>query len=430
MSNKVNYKSKFKSFQNKTLFEKLDTFHQEFIKEISFRYKFTFQEFRQVVQASRDLNMWGEGDIKSWWQSNADKFNNSDPKDKKIVLNRLHDFLNQLKQQEKKYPQKALFNPQNRNPNKIVSNNPKEIIHGMCPVASEKTICCNLHTIDAVENCIFGCSYCTIQTFYGKDIIIQKDLKQKLDNIDVEPNRFYHFGTGQSSDSLAWGNRNGILDALCNFASEHPKILMEFKTKSKNIRYFLENKCPKNIVCSWSLNTSVIIKNEEHFTATLDERITSARTLADKGIKVAFHFHPLVWYEGWKKDYQKIVDRLLNEFKSHEVLFVSFGSITLIKPVVQKIRDLGNPTKTLQMELVKDPHGKLTYPDQIKTDMFKFMYQSFTDWRAKVFFYLCMEKESIWKKSFGYVYTSNDEIEREFGNQTMKKIIPHPFRDR
>jgi spore photoproduct lyase len=273
-----------------------------------------------------------------------------------------------------------------------------------------------------VENCVFGCSYCTIQTFYGKDILIQKDIKEKLDAIPINPNRFYHFGTGQSSDSLAWGNRNGILDAHCNFAAEHPNILVEFKTKSNNINYFLEKQIPDNIVCSWSLNTPLIIETEEHFTAPLEERIASARTLADKGIKVAFHFHPLVWYKSWKKGYSKIIHRLMNEFDTDEILFISFGSITLIKPVVQKIRDLGNPTKTLQMELIKDPHGRLTYPDHIKIMMFKYMYDAFRLWQDKVFFYLCMEKASIWEESLGYVYPNNEEFEREFGRMTMGKI--------
>jgi spore photoproduct lyase len=426
MGKSVNYEQKFNSFENNTLFEKLDKLHQQFIREISLKYKFTFQEFRQIVQASRDLSMWGEGDIKSWWIVNADLSDISSQKDKKNILNRLHKYLDQLKKQEKKYPDNGLFSPKTRIPNRIIIDDADKTIHGKCPVASERTVCCKLHTIDAVENCVFGCSYCTIQTFYGKDILIQKDIKQKLDTISIDPNRFYHFGTGQSSDSLAWGNRNGILDALCNFASENPNLLMEFKTKSNNIRYFLETKIPENIVCSWSLNSPVIIENEEHFTAPLEERIASARALADSGIKVAFHFHPLVWYEGWKEDYLKIAKQLQNEFAIHEVLFVSFGSITLIKPVVQKIRDLGNPTKTLQMEFVKDPHGKLTYPDYIKTLMFKYMYDTFGSWQKDVFFYLCMEKTSIWEESFGYVYQSNDEFEREFGIQTMKKINNYP----
>jgi spore photoproduct lyase len=424
MTKTADYTIKFKTLEENSLFKNLDKWQQEFIKDISAKLRLTFQEFRQIVQAARDLDMWGEGDIKSWWQENVVAFDFPSINDKKDILNRLQIHLNQLKTQEKKYTDTSLFKPSYRNQNRIITNDVDKTIHGMCPVASEKTICCNLHTIDAVENCVFGCSYCTIQTFYGKDILIQKDIKEKLDAIPIDPDRFYHFGTGQSSDSLAWGNRNGILDAHCNFAAEHPNILMEFKTKSNNIKYFLETQIPENIVCSWSLNSPVIIETEEHFTAPLEERIASARALADKAIKVSFHFHPLVWYKGWKKDYQKIANLLMNEFDPQEVLFISFGSITLIKPVVQKIRDLGNPTKILQMELVKDPHGKLTYPDQKKIRMFKFMYESFRKWREDVFFYLCMEKEIIWRESFGYVYLSNDEFERDFGTQIMNKINP------
>lgn len=422
MGKAVNYTVKFKSFKNKTLFEKLDNGQQKFIKEISFKYRFTFQEFRQVVQASRDLNMWGEGNIKSWWLENSNLNKLYSSKEKKNILIQLQDYLDQLRKQEKVYSDNSFFKPKYRQQNLIVSDDSDKTIHSKCPVASEKTVCCNLHTIDAVENCVFGCSYCTIQTFYGKDILIQKDIKEKLNAIPINPNRFYHFGTGQSSDSLAFGNRNRILDAHCNFAAEHPNILMEFKTKSNNIKYFLETRTPENIVCSWSLNTPVIIVNEEHFTAPLEERIASARAVADKGVKVAFHFHPLVWYEGWKEGYLEIANRLMDEFDTQEVLFISFGSITLIKPVVQKIRNLGNPTKTLQMELVKDPHGKLTYPDHIKTMMFKHMYKAFSTWQDKVFFYLCMEKASIWEKSFGYVYANNEEFEHDFGRRTMGKV--------
>ena len=422
MGKTVNYSLKFNSFRNKTLFEKLDDEQQAFIKEISFKLKLTFQEFHQVVLASCDLGMWGEGGLKSWWNENASEFDFSSINEKKKILMQLQTYLHQLRIQEKNYTDARFFKPAYRKQNKIISKRSNKKIDGMCPVASEKTVCCQLHTIDAVENCVFGCSYCTIQTFYGKDILIEENIKEKLDTISIDPDCFYHFGTGQSSDSLALGNRNGILDAHCEFASKHPNILMEFKTKSNNINYFLNSEIPQNVVCSWSLNTPVIIESEEHFTASLQERISSARTLADRGIKVAFHFHPLIWYKGWNKDYPDIVKRLIFEFDANEVLFISFGSITLIKPVIQKIRQIGNPTKTLQMEFVKDPHGKFTYPDHIKIEMFKQMIDAFKPWKESVFFYLCMEKASIWEASLKYVYKSNDDFERDYGRQTMKKI--------
>ncbi len=184
----------------------------------------------------------------------------------------------------------------------------------------------------------------------------------------------------------------------------------------------MQNEVPQNIVCSWSLNTPTIVQNEEHFTASLDQRIAAARTVANQGIKVSFHFHPMVYYQGWQIDYPEIAQRLDGLFDTDEVLFISFGSITMIKPAIKQIRGSGLATKILQMEMVPDPHGKLTYPDDIKTAMFKKMYQAFAPWQNKVFFYLCMEKASIWEETFGFVYPDNDEFERDFLDKCMGKI--------
>ncbi|MDZ7291417.1 MAG: hypothetical protein ONB44_07760 [candidate division KSB1 bacterium] len=422
MNAPLDYSDKFESFQKLRLYQGLDRAQQDFIRDLAFAHRFTFQEFRQVVVASRDLAMWGEGNLKDWWQAQTLQTDRKGGRLKEHLLKKLHLHLETLRNTPPAYPGEALSRPKQRDKNLIVTEKSGKKIYGMCPVASDKTVCCNLRTIDAVENCIFGCSYCTIQTFYTDKIIFDEDFVEKIRAIPIEPNRFYHFGTGQSSDALAWGNRHGILDALCQFAADHPNILMEFKTKSDNIRYFLEHEVPANIVCSWTLNTPTIIDNEEHFTANFARRIAAARLVADKGIKVAFHFHPIVHYQGWIQDYPEIAGLLMARFKPEEVLFISFGSVTLIKPVIQKMRELGHPSKILQARLVPDPLGKLTYPDEIKIKLFKTMYEAFAPWRGQVFMYLCMEKASIWENSFGYVYRNNEEFERDFGHKTTGKI--------
>ncbi|MBI4224361.1 MAG: hypothetical protein HY609_05460, partial [Deltaproteobacteria bacterium] len=221
-------------------------------------------------------------------------------------------------------------------------------------------------------------------------------------------------GTGQSSDSLMWGNRGGMLDDLCAFAGDHPNVLLELKTKSARVDYFLERDVPPNVVLSWSLNTPAIIKNEEHFTASLEERLKAARKAADRGIPVAFHFHPMVYYEGWKEEYTGVAGKVLENFAPGEVRFISLGTVTFIKPVLQAIRRGGLPTKMLQMPFQKDPLGKWTYPDRLKEEMFKTLYQALAPWHGKVFIYLCMEKPEIWKKVFGFAYPSHREFENAF----------------
>lgn len=293
---------------------------------------------------------------------------------------------------------------------------------GYCPVASQRTRCCNLLTLDAVENCGFGCSYCGIQAFYNdREIHFDSRFADKLNALDLDPERIYHIGTGQSSDSLMWGNRFGVLDALMDFARRHPNVILELKTKSKNIAYLLKNPIPGNVICTWSLNPSRIIENEEHLTAPLDERLAAARRAADRGIIVGFHFHPMVHYADWKADYADLFARVESGFKPAEVALVSLGTLTFTKSVIRRIRNGGFKTRILQMPLTESD-GKLSYPDEIKLELFSHAYGSFAAWKDRVFFYLCMENQRLWRPVFGFEYPSNQVFEEAMKASYLEKI--------
>ena len=87
--------------------------------------------------------------------------------------------------------------------------------------------------------------------------------------------------------------------------------------------------------------------------------------------------------------------------------------------MIKEIRRRGEPTRILQTELVKDPHGKLTYPDDLKVEMFSTMYRALAPWRRQVFMYLCMEKPAIWDRAFGWRFASNEQFEQAFAAGTL-----------
>ena len=383
------------------------------------------QQGRMLVEAARDLSMWQEKPLEVWVEARRrhipETLQTRQARDR-IVREVLSD-IQALRSGAKSYEQQTFEAPK-RAPQKIVVEKTERKLLGDCPVYSEKLVCCQLKTLDVVQNCAFGCSYCTIQTFYGDEVSIDGDLAPKLLAAEksLDMNRFQHIGTGQSSDSLVWGNRNGMLEDLCAFAERNPKVLLEFKTKSANVKHLLASQVPKNVVCSWSLNTDVIVDNEEHFAASLDQRLKAARQAADKGIKVAFHFHPIVYYDGWKQDYPALAARVLEMFKPEEVLFLSMGTVTFIKPVIQQLRQSGRASKMLQMEMVPDPHGKLSYPDAIKIELFSAMYKAFKPWRNRVFQYLCMERATFWHEVIGWAYPTNDHFSSAFAHGVWNKI--------
>lgn len=298
-------------------------------------------------------------------------------------------------------------------------------IMGKCPVASEKTRCCNLNTLDAVHQCGFDCSYCSIQSFYhGHRVRFIRNLATHLDTLSrsLDPGKPYHIGTGQSSDSLMWGNRFGLLDALYRFASKNPNVVLEMKSKSGKIDHILAHQPPSNMVFTWSLNTPVAIRAEEKGTAPLHKRLESARKLADRRIPVGFHFHPIIWYQGWEEDYKELVSQVTNLFQPHEVVMVSLGTLTFIKSVLKKIRERMLKSAILQMPM-EGCAGKLSYPFEIKRQLFTTVYNAFPElWRKDVFFYMCMEDIDLWKPVFGRAYGSNDEFEKDMMRAYQQKM--------
>ncbi len=393
-----------------TAFSSLHVNTQTFLKTKAIAYRLSFSQIQHLIIIAIDLQMWGHS-LEFFWV---------DKESKKEALVLLECHYATLQNMLKTYPQ----TPMNfeKETFKIEEIEKESLGLGSCPVASPKTRCCNLLTLDAVESCGFDCSYCSIQSFYKNNTIsFDKNFAEKLEHLKLDPSKTYHIGTGQSSDSLMWGNRAGVLEALLNFARKNPNVILELKSKSDTIAYLLENEVPKNVICTWSLNPQVIIDNEEKRAASLDARIHSARALADKGVLIGFHFHPIVLFEGWQEAYTAIAHELTKRFTCNEVALVSMGTLTFIKPVLKKIRLRAQKSKILQMPLV-DANGKYSYPLSLKEEMFSTLYQAFAPWHGNVFFYLCMEDESLWHKVFGYEYANNEAFEEAMLRAYTQKI--------
>ena len=425
-TNITEYSERFALFSGETLYSNLDPSLQENIQEIGFKHRLTFQELRQITEIAADLQMWEEpGLLEQWSELEKSLAGNGQPV-KKILFRKLKDRWHSLKNSRTVYKSGQVSDrPSVSSRKKVTVQDSDNTVFGWCPVASEKTICCNLRTIDAVQGCSLGCSYCSIQNFYdSKHIPVDENLHEKLQSITLNPQKRYHIGSGQSSDSLLLGNKNGVLDAQFDFARNNPNIVLELKTKSKNITWLLEANVPKNVFVSWSLNPQIIIENEEHLTASENDRLRAARTAADKGIRIGFHFHPMVYYDSWRDDYEQLIGRVLSTFSPDEVALVSFGTLTFTKPVVNNLRIKGLQSKILQIPM-EDAAGKLSYPFHIKEEMFTAAWEAFHPWRDQVFFYFCMEDRKLWESVFGYCYEKNEEFEDALCNQVFQKLNGH-----
>jgi spore photoproduct lyase len=408
---------------------------RRFLKSVWAQYRFTFQEIKQLIDFASDVEMWNEGELSSLW--NPDLIARNYPKLSGKPLRRkliegAEEVWERLRRGPKSYDSFTPPASSELGGKSIPIDAPHQgEILGTCPVASERTRCCNLETLDVVKQCGFACSYCSIQSFYDQGRVYFVDnLDEKLEELERRfiaerrsgETRLRHIGTGQSSDSLMWGNRNGLLEKLSGFAGRNPEIILELKTKSANTSWLEEHELPSNMLATWSLNPQTIIDAEEHLTSSLDDRLAAARRCADKGIAVGFHFHPIVHYDRWKQEYGNLFRRVQELFLPEEVVTISLGTLTFIRPVIRQLRRRKLRSKILQMPL-SDAEGKQSYPFEIKRELFSYAYNSFSGaWKSGVFFYLCMEEIDLWEPVFGRSYSDNRAFEEDMKRSYRKKM--------
>jgi spore photoproduct lyase len=401
-SKPVDYQAKFDRIAEKTSYRRLDGETRAFLRTEAGRYRFTLQELQQVSDMALDRLRWKEAPLQSSWPNRSTR---------KSLMDALRADHLRLREKSKSYSAfSARDKPTTEKPRLEVREKPGLGL-GRCPVASSRTRCCNLLTLDAVEKCGFDCSYCSIQSFYhGNAVTFDATFADKLATLQLDPAQTYHIGTGQSSDSLMWGNHQGVLEALSRFAADHPNVLLELKTKSRNITWLLENEYPPNMICTWSLNPQTIIDHEEHLSASLVQRLDAAERIAARGRLVGFHFHPMVHYDRWRAEYLAICRELEARFDPARVAMVSLGTLTFTRGVMKTIRQRPLTSKILQMPM-EEIAGKFSYPPDTKVELFSTVVDGLSNWRRQVFFYLCMEARELWKPVFGYHYESNAEFE-------------------
>ncbi|WP_028972441.1 SPL family radical SAM protein [Spirochaeta cellobiosiphila] len=414
--------TKWSSLVNTIPYKYSTTVDLEYLDNLAINLHLTEQDLRNLLVVARDLHQWNEVPLSQVPLKEPDTGIIGKAR-KSFILKQIYKHYNQLREKGQKYlhfiPERDFKAEQ---VHVITEDTTNRKLLGNCPVASTKTRCCNLHTLDVVQRCGFDCTYCSIQSFYTNgEVIFDSKLGERLKKLNLEPEKKYHIGTGQSSDSLMWGNKNGILDDLLEFAEQHENVILEMKTKSDRMAHLLTRPVQKNVLLTWSLNPQSIIDGEEHFTASLKDRIEAARKAADHGYKVGFHFHPMIPIEDWKEEYGQVMEQLQHLFSPEEVVTISFGTLTFIKPVLKMIRSRNITTKILQMPL-EEAAGKYSYSLDVKEELFSFAFNQFSRWHSQVFFYLCMEDPDLWQKCLKRAYADNDAFEKDMIDSYFTKM--------
>ena len=177
---------------------------------------------------------------------------------------------------------------------------------------------------------------------------------------------------------------------------------------------------------AWSINTPAVSAREEWKTAKLDEKLDAARRCADHGFRVAFHFDPMIHYEGWQQDYEELVNTLFNRFQAFEIAWLSVGSLRFNKELKDVIRCRFPKSEILYGEIVRGTDGKYQYFKPIRVEMYARMIEWIRNRSLSSTVYLCMETQDVFQKVFDWTPSLKGDLGRYMDERVLVTIKGHP----
>ncbi len=289
----------------------------------------------------------------------------------------------------------------------------------MCTGLGPQYKCCNLRVIEQMSNCPFECTYCFLQGYLNNTVTqIQKDTKTIIEQVkdltQKYPKRFFRFGTGDLADSLAISQAKPQVQELISEFQKIPNCFLELKTKSKNVTPLFFDTTKKNVVVSWSMNPQNIITSDEHKTASLTERLEVAQKVIEHGYLVGFHFDPMIAVTDWENEYANLIDTIAQYIPESSITWMSLGALRLAPEVKEAMIDRFPKSALPYGEFVFSEDGKYRYIKPLRVKMYELMLKKIRDRFPKIWVYLCMEYDDIWKKVMPFVPDDNGHLDYLF----------------
>ncbi|MCL2888352.1 MAG: hypothetical protein FWF35_03510 [Elusimicrobia bacterium] len=266
-----------------------------------------------------------------------------------------------------------------------------------CPCTAG-AVGCGYNLINLGFGCAYECAYCFLQQYQNAHAVTLPanldDFLARVDGADLNKGPFERarLGSGEFTDSLLFDHITNYSSEIIKFFRVRPYIDFEFKTKSVNVANILAAKPCKNIVVGWSVNAPRIIAGEEYLTPPLEERLRAAAQVAARGFGVAFHFDPVIIYDGWEKDYKETVEQIATVVSADAVRWLSVGTLRFNRELKKVIEARHRETTILNEELLLGFDGKLRYSDARRKEVYDFMLPLLKKYFPKTRVYLCMEQ--------------------------------------
>jgi spore photoproduct lyase len=291
-----------------------------------------------------------------------------------------------------------------------------------CP-GTRSYICCGYEILNIGTFCHMDCSYCILQTYFHPPIlqyfVNQNDLFKELEDVFADK-RIHRIGTGEFTDSLIWESWTDYSNRLVPAFALQKHAVLELKTKTTAVEKLQKLSHNRKTITAWSVNTPRIIATEEHRTASLAARLKAAAKCQSWGYPLAFHFDPIVIYDGCEEDYRSVVNQIFSYVSADNIVWISLGSFRFMPALKPLIQDRFPKSKIIYGEFISGLDGKMRYFKPLRIEIYQRIIASIREHAPRVFIYFCMEDDEVWQKTVGFTTSERGGLNRMLDKQAIK----------
>ncbi len=202
----------------------------------------------------------------------------------------------------------------------------------------------NNYYFSYMYNCLFDCKYCFLQGMYSSSNFVifvnYEDFFKEISflekkNIAKDTTIF----SGYDCDSLAYDNVTNFSNSVLKYFENLRDIELEIRTKSTYLKPFYRRSL-KNIVLAFSFTPEKFSAKYELGVASLKKRIDALKKVVNFGWNIGIRLDPLVIYEGWEMDYERLFKILFSTIPREQLHSVTYGNIRYPKKIFTNIKKM------------------------------------------------------------------------------------------
>jgi spore photoproduct lyase len=171
---------------------------------------------------------------------------------------------------------------------------------------------------------------------------------------------------------------------------------------------------------AWSVNTPRVIAAEERHTASLTARLKAAAQCESWGYPLAFHFDPIIIYDGCEADYERVVKQIFSYVSADRIVWISLGTFRFMPALKALIQKRSPKSNIIYGEFITGLDGKMRYFKPLRIEIYQKIIACIRAYAPRVFIYFCMEDDEVWQKSLGFTVSERGGLSKMLDEQAVR----------